>query len=314
MTVVQEPVETRGVEAVVRRRRRVTSGGLFGWLLLLPTVIATAVVSLYPLINTLWLSLRDTVLTGAADGFVGFDNFTRLLSDAYFRGAWLQTIMFTAASTAIETLCGLVFALVLNQKFPLRGLVRAVVLIPWAIPTVATSKMFQRLFDGQVGVVNYLAERVGLIDSYVNFLGESSTALWTIVAADVWKTTPFMTILILAALQTIPGELREAAIVDGAGPVRTLFSITLPMIAPAMFVAALIRALDAFRIFDLPYTLTGGGPAGSTETLSTYAYKQMFSGLQIGYGSAAITITFLTEVLIAAIFTIFLVRQSRRLR
>ncbi|GAA3112364.1 multiple sugar transport system permease protein [Kribbella aluminosa] len=311
MTVLRESVPLTA--APTRSRRRTRSGGVFAWALLLPTVVATAIISLYPLADTLWLSFHDTVLSGKQNGFVGLANFSRLLSDAYFRGAWGQTITFTVASTALETLFGLAFALVLHQKFPLRGLVRALVLIPWAIPTVAASKMFQRLFDGQVGVVNYVLERVGLIDSYVNFLGEGSTALATIVAADVWKTTPFMAILILAALQTIPDELRESAIVDGAGAFRRLTSIVLPMIAPAMLVAALIRALDAFRIFDLPYTLTGGGPAGSTETLSTYAYKQVFSGLQIGYGSAAITVTFITEVLIAGIFVAFLVRQSRRL-
>ena len=137
------------------------------------------------------------------------------------------------------------------------------------------------------GLVNWLLITEGLVDAPINFTGDARTAMGMIILADVWKTTPFMALLILAALQTIPSELTESAQLDGAGPVRQFFSITLPLIMPAMLIAALLRALDAFRIFDLPYVLTGGGPAGSTEVMSTLAYKTLFSGSQYGYGGAS---------------------------
>ena len=200
-------------------------------------------------------------------------------------------------------------ALLLFEHFTGRGLVRAAVLVPWAMPTVVTSKMFGWLFDGQHGVVNWLLLSVGLIRRNVNWYGSVDHALGTIIVADVWKTAPFMALLLLAGLQTIPESLLEAARMDGAKAWQTFLYVRLPMLWSTLLIAGLFRALDAFRVFDLVYVLTGGGPADSTETLSTLTYKTLFSTLQFGYGSTLSTAMFITEALIAAGFAIFIVRK-----
>lgn len=276
-------------------------------------MLAVLAVSLYPVVCTPVLATQDAGLASRQRTFVGLGNITDLLADAVFRKAWLQTMVFTAASTALETGLGLAIALVIHRNFRGRGLVRAAVLVPWAAPTVVTSKMFGFLFDGDNGVVNYLLLKLHLIDAKVNFFGDPHTALATIVLADVWKTTPFMAMLILAGLHTISPSLLEAAAIDGASAGKRFWLITLPMIAPSLLIAALLRALDALRIFDLPYVLTGGGPADSTETLSLYAYQRTFNTLQLGYGSAASTAILVSEIAIAAVFAVFTVRRFRAL-
>jgi multiple sugar transport system permease protein len=202
-------------------------------------------------------------------------------------------------------------ALVLSERFRGRGMVRAAMLVPWAIPTVVTSKMFGWLFDGQHGLVNYLLRSVGLIQHNVDWYGSPDFALTTIIIADVWKTTPFMALLLLAGLQTIPDSLAEASVIDGANAWQQFWYVRLPLLAPSLLIAAMFRALDAFRIFDLVYVLTGGGPADSTEVLSTLTYKNLFSALQFGYGSALATSMFGTEIMIAVVFGVFLLRKMR---
>jgi multiple sugar transport system permease protein len=280
-------------------------------LLLVPTVVTLAVVSLYPVFRGITLSLRNTTLSSQTDSFIGLQNFRTLLSDAQFWNAWRNTIEFTAVSTLVETALGLGMALVLYETFRGRGLVRASMLVPWAIPTVVTSKMFGWLFDGQNGIINYLLKQTHLIQTNVNWYGSTQHALQTIVIADVWKTTPFMALLLLAGLQGISGSLSEAARVDGATPWQYFWRVRLPLLMPTLLIAALLRALDAFRIFDLPYVLTGGGPADSTETLSTLTYKHLFSGLEFGFGSALAMAMFLTELVIAIGFGAYLLRRMR---
>jgi ABC-type sugar transport system permease subunit len=274
-------------------------------------LLSLLAVSLYPVLRTIWLSLRNTSLQLQHDRFTGLKNVRRLQHDAIFWKAWRQTLEFTAVTTLVETLLGLVIALTLYKTFRGRGLVRAAVLVPWAIPTVVTSRMFGWLFDGQNGVVNYVLVRLHIIGHNINFLGSTEWALPTLMLADIWKTTPFMALLLLAGLQTIPTELSEASRIDGASTWQYFWQVRLPLLMPSLLVAALLRALDAFRVFDLPYVLTGGGPASSTETLSTIAYKTLFSGLELGYGSTVATAMFITEALIAGCFGLFLVRRLR---
>jgi ABC-type sugar transport system permease subunit len=281
-------------------------------LLLAPAAATLLAVSVQPIIQGLWLSARDTTLIYPEDAFVGLANYVTLWDDAQFWNAWYHTLVFTTASTVLETLLGLAMALVLHEWFVGRGLVRAAMLVPWAIPTVVSSKMFGWLFDGQNGLVNHGLIGLGLIDQYFGWYSDPDRALLTIVIADVWKTTPFMALLLLAGLQTIPRSLGEAATIDGASSFQYFLHVRLPLLAPTLLIAALLRALDAFRIFDLVYVLTGGGPADSTETLSTLTYKTIFSTLQFGYGSAMATAMFLTEAAIALGFGIWLVRRMRR--
>ncbi len=280
-------------------------------LLLAPALAAIAAISIYPVVLGLWLSLRDTTLSSPTDSFVGLANFQQLLSDGQFWNAWVHTMEFMSASTLLETLIGLLIALNLTERFLGRGLVRAAMLVPWAIPTVVTSKMFGWLFDGQNGVVNYLLRSAGFIQHNISWYGSPDLALGTIVIADVWKTTPFMALLLLAGLQTIPRSLSEAALIDGAKPWQRFWCVRLPLLAPTLLIAAMFRALDAFRIFDLVYVLTGGGPADSTEVLSTLTYKNLFSALQLGYGSALSTAMFITEIFIALGFGIFILRKLK---
>ncbi len=297
-----------------RRLRRALPGALWPWLLLTPAFVSLASVSFYPIINGLYLSLTNTSLITQEQEFTGFSNFLQLWGDAQFWNAWWHTMWFTAVSTLLETVIGLGMALILYEAFHGRGLVRAAMLVPWAMPTVVTSKMFGWLFDGQHGIINYLLLHAGLIDQNINWYGSPDTAMTTIIIADVWKTTPFMALLLLTGLQTVPTSLLEAARMDGAKGWTTFWYIRLPLLMPTLLIAGLFRALDAFRVFDLVYVLTGGGPADSTETLSTLSYKVLFSTLQFGYGSAISTAMFVTEGIIALAFCLYIVRQIRRAR
>jgi ABC-type sugar transport system permease subunit len=284
---------------------------LVPFLLVVPMLASLLAVSLYPVLRTIWMAFRNTSLETQGDSFTGLANARHLVHDAIFWKAWRQTLEFTAVTTIAETLLGLVIALALYEKFKGRGLVRAAVLVPWAIPTVVTARMFSWLFD-QGGLLNYLLVKSHLVSQPVNFLGSTTFALPTLMVADIWKTTPFMALLLLAGLQTIPPGLEEAARIDGASAWSYFWRVRLPLLMPALLVASLLRALDAFRVFDLPYVVTGGGPASSTQTMSTYAYNVLFSGLEIGYGSAIATAMFITEVLIAAVFGVFIVRRIRQ--
>ena len=298
--------------AAPRRRTRRSDGP--AWLMLLPALVALGAVSVFPIANGLWLSLHNTSLVTQDNDFVGLDNFRQLWGDDGFWNAWRHTVVFTLVSTLAETVIGLGMALLLAEPFRGRAAIRAAILVPWAMPTVVTSKMFGWLFDGQHGVVNWVLRALGIIRENVNWYGSVDHALGTIIVADVWKTAPFMALLLLAGLQTIPKSLIEAARMDGAKAWQAFLHVRLPMLWSTLLIAGLFRALDAFRVFDLVYVLTGGGPADSTETLSTLSYKTLFSTLQFGYGSALSTAMFVTEAIIAAGFALFIARQLRQPR
>ena len=274
--------------------------------LLIPAFATIAAIALYPAGRTLWVSLHKVSMILPGAKFVGLDNYDRLLDDDRFVNAWTNTIYFTVATVTLETILGLGMAMVLAQNFRGRGLVRAAVLVPWAIPTVVSSRLWGLIFSTDSGIANYLLKEGHVIDRYQNWLGEVDLALNTIVVVDVWKTTPFMALLLLAALGTISDDLYEAARVDGASMRQRFTQITLPLILPVMLVAVMLRALDAFRVFDVVYILTGGGPADSTETMSTLTYKVLFSATQFGYGSTMAAAMFLTLLAMALIFLSFL--------
>src|SRR5260370_8657516 len=269
------------------------------WLLLAPALGAIGAVSVYPVLLGLWLSFRNTTLSSPDDAFVGVSNYKQLFADGQFWNAWGHTREFTGVSRFFETVIGLAMALVLTERFVGRGSVRAGMLIRWAISAVVTSKMVGWLFDGQHGLVNYLGHFFGVIHTNINWYGSPEFALPTIIMADVWKTTPFMALLLLAGLQTIPASLTEAASIDGANPWPQFWMVRCPLLAPSLLLAAMFRALMAFRIFDLVYVLTGGGPADSTEVLSTLTYQNLFSALQFGYGPSFSTLMFFIAVVSA---------------
>ncbi|AOL34886.1 carbohydrate ABC transporter permease [Geobacillus thermoleovorans] len=234
--------------------------------------------------------------------FVGLKHYKDSFSDMRLWKALWNTTFFTVVSVAIELVLGLGIALLINKAFFGRGVVRATILIPWAIPTAVSALMWKFLYDGQNGIVAHYFETIGLVDRMGDLLTTEAGAMFAVIFADVWKTTPYMALLLLAGLQTIPSSLYEAASIDGATKWQQFTQITLPLLKSSILVALLFRTLDAFRVFDLIYVLTGGGPANSTETISILAYKVMFSQTNFGAGSALAVIVFLCVAVISMIY------------
>jgi len=282
-----------GGGGLARHRRRAA------YLFLLPMAAALALVAAWPLLRTIYFSFTDARLNEIADHrFVGLLNFRYLAADPdWWRAVW-NTVFFTFVSVSLEALLGMVVALTLDARMRGRGLVRAAVLIPWAIPTVISAQMWGWMLHDQYGVINEILLSLGLIDAPRAWVADPDLALWSVIAVDVWKTTPFVALLLLAALQLLPGEVYEAARIDGLGPVGMFFRITLPLIRPALMVAIIFRGLDALRIFDLMYVLTGNSQA--TASMSVYARQQLVDFQDVGYGSAASTALFLVIAAITA--------------
>ena len=253
----------------------------------MPSLILLSIVTIYPLIYVLYLSLQKRLLIFNVSRFVGIDNYLFLLKDGRFFNAFKNTLYFTVMSVTLELLLGLAIALLINRPFRMKGLIRAIVLIPWAIPTVVSAKMWEWIYNTDFGILNYL------LGVKINWLGSTFWAINAAVFMDVWKTTPFVVILLTAGLQVIPKDLYQAARVDGAGRWDIFTRIVLPLLKPVILVVLIFRTLDAFRVFDAIYVLTGGGPANTTETLSIYAYKVLFQTLQFGYGSTLAVVVFL---------------------
>lgn len=280
--------------SLTRARRR------SAWLFLTPMLVILAAVAGWPLLRTFIFGFTDANLSDLGNyGFIGFENFYAvydgetfgLLADPEWWQAVWNTIYFTVISVSLETVLGIIVALVLNQEFKGRGLVRAAVLIPWAIPTIVSAKMWNWMLHDQFGIINDLLTSLGLIATPIAWTANPDTAMVAVIMVDVWKTTPFMALLTLAALQMLPSDCYEAARVDGIHPVRVFFKVTLPLIKPALMVAVIFRALDALRVFDVIYVLTPNNP--NTMTMSVYARQLLVDFQEVGYGSAASTLLFL---------------------
>ena len=258
-------------------------------------------VAVYPIAYAVWLSLHEySVITPGLSRFAGLRNYTTALSDPAFWSALGTTFAFTAISVGLELLLGLAMALVMNEAFPGRGALRAIVLVPWAVLSVVTAMMWRSIFEPDLGIANQFLSWLGLPGGDTVWLGQRGWAFAVIVIADVWKCAPFMALLLLARLQTIPSDLYEAARVDGANAWQRFRRITLPLLAPAILVALIFRTLDALRIFDLPYVLTRG--ANGTETLSLYAYQQLTVEGIVGRGSALSVITFVVIMGVSLVY------------
>lgn len=272
----------------------------------LPALSVITLVAVFPVFYVFYLSLHKRVLTFNISNFIGFDNYIALFADSRFWNALKNTIYFTGVSVAFELLLGLSIAVLLNRAFKGKGFMRAVVLIPWAIPTVVSAKMWEWIYNTDFGILNYI------IGTKVNWLGSPFWAINAAIFMDVWKTTPFVALLLIAGLQVIPKDLYHAAKVDGAGNWYIFRKITLPLLMPVILVVLIFRTLDAFRVFDAIYVLTGGGPANTTETLSIYAYKVLFQLLQFGYGSTLSVIVFVCVGLISIFYVRLLSRSVRK--
>lgn len=272
---------------------------------ILPAAALLFFVTLYPVAYVAYLSLHRRLLIFDISRFVGFDNYFFLLRDDRFWNAFKNTAYFTALSVSLELILGLSIALLLSRSFRFKGIVRAILLIPWAIPTVVSARMWEWIYNTDFGILNYF------LGVKINWLGSPVWAMNAAVFMDVWKTTPFVAILLTAGLQVIPLELYQAARVDGAGNWSIFRRITLPLLMPVILVVLIFRTLDAFRVFDAVYVLTGGGPANTTETLSIYAYKVLFQTLQFGYGSTLSVVVFLCTGAISVFYIRLLSRGMK---
>ncbi|VAW10834.1 Maltodextrin ABC transporter, permease protein MdxF [hydrothermal vent metagenome] len=291
-------------------RQRVFSA----WAFMAPMLLVLAAVAGWPLLKTIYFGLTDASLDGLDDyNFIWFRNYLEwvdygdgtgewfgLLADPSWWRAVRNTLAFTVASVSLETVFGLIIALVLNAEFKGRGLVRAAILIPWAIPTIVSAKMWAWMLHDQFGILNDMFMSLGLISAPIAWTASPDTAMAAVLMVDVWKTTPFMALLTLAALQMVPGDVYEAARIDGVNPVKVFFRVTLPLIRPALMVAVIFRALDALRIFDLIYVLTPNNE--QTMSMSVYARQNLFDFDKFAYGSAASTFLFLVIALITIIY------------
>lgn len=272
----------------------------FGLILIIPTFLCVALFSLYPIIYSFYLSFHRIILglPGLGQKFVGLQNYIDLFHDRIALHSILNTLLFVFISTSSEIILGLIIALAIHQQYKGRGAVRAAVLVPWAIPTVVASQMWRFLFNDKYGLVNY-AFFGRDITHYKAWLADPFFAFCAIIFADVWKTSSFAALLILAGLQTIPDELYEAAKIDGANGWQRFTGITLPLIKPALLIALLFRTMDALRIFDLVFVMTQGGPADSTNVLQFYGYKKIFAEGLMGYGSTISVLVFMITLIIS---------------
>ena len=282
---------------------------LTGWLMLFPALFILSLVFIYPIARAFWLSwFSENLGTQLQPVFTGLANYQRMLGDGRFWQSLWNTSVFTVVSVVLELFLGLGVALVLNKSFFGRGVVRTIAIIPWALPTAVMGLAWAWIFNDQYGVVNDILFRLGLIDTGINWLGSPALAMVALIIADVWKTTPFISIILLAGLQSISEDLYEAHKMDGASPWQSFYQITLPLLMPQILIALLFRFAQSFGVFDLVQVMTGGGPAGSTETVSIYIYSTVMRYLDFGYGAALVVITFLLLVLAVATISLILNR------
>lgn len=286
------------------RRRRGLSERRLAAVMVSPSIVLMALVAAYPIGYAVWLSLHDySVRVAGLSRFDGINNYVDVLGDSTFWSAFRTTMIFTVSSVTLELLIGLAMALCMHQAFKGQGMLRTVVLVPWAVLTVVTAVMWRSIFEPTLGFVNSLLGAVGLPDDTV-WLGEEPHALIVMIIADVWKTAPFMALLLLAGLQVISSDVYEAAKVDGATAWQRFLRITLPLLKPAILVALIFRTLDALRIFDLPFVLTKG--AQDTNTLSLLSYQTFQENRILGTGSAMAILTFIIVMIVSFLYIRFM--------
>ncbi len=284
-----------------------------GFYLLLPAIVLLLLVFAYPIGRSLWLGLfAQNLGTELQPVFIGLDNYVRILGDGHFWQTFWITLRFTVISVALELLLGLGIALILNRPFQGRSAVRTIAILPWALPTALIALGWTWIFNDQYGIANDILLRLGLLQTGINWLGEPFTATVALIIADVWKTTPFISIILLAGLQSIPADLYEAYAIEGASPWQRFGHITLPLLLPQIIIAVLFRFAQAFGIFDLMQVMTGGGPGGATEVVSLYIYANAMRYLDFGYASALIVVTFLLLLAVIALCSVIIQRSRDR--
>ncbi|KQW56898.1 ABC transporter permease subunit [Ensifer sp. T173] len=271
------------------------------WLLMLPLLAVMIAVIGWPLVDTVRLSFTDAKLVGTEGSFVGLDNYAKVLGGSNFMRALVTTTWFAVVSVTAEMVIGVLAALLLNQQFRGRTALRALMILPWALPTVVNATLWRLIYNPEYGALNAALMQIGLIDSYRSWLGEPSSALTALIVADCWKNFPLVALIALAALQAVPRDITAASLVDGAGPFNRFRYVIMPYLAGPLLVALVLRTIEAFKVFDLIWVMTRGGPANSTRTLSILVYQEAFSFQRAGSGaSLALIVTLLVTVLAVA--------------
>jgi trehalose/maltose transport system permease protein len=298
----------------VRRRRSTRlqrKQTRLAWILLAPALAVVALVALYPLGQTIYQSFTNQQFLAGIEPtkFVGLSNYRYLIHDSIFRNSVVVTVKFTVITVFFEFLLGMVIALVVNSNFKGRGVMRAVMLVPWAIPTVVSAQMWKWMYDDTFGVINDAGMRLHLIHHNVAWISQPNTALGAVAAMDIWKTTPLVALILLSGLQVIPTELYEAADVDGASKWRQFWRITMPLLRPAILVALIFRTLDALRVFDVFYVFFGSRL--DTQTMAIYDQNTIVATGDVGYGSAISVAIFLIIGLFVVIYSTFLRVQEQ---
>jgi len=284
----------------------------YGLLLMSPVLIVFLAVACYPLIKTIWMSMfiNRPSEPWLGQKFIGAANYIQFFQDPILWKSIYNTLYFTVVSVFFELVIGLLVAVLINREFFGRGFVRACIMMPWIIPTVIAANAFVFMYHDTFGVLNDIMVKAGIINDYVAWLSSVDTAMNSIIVADVWKCFSFMTLIILAGLQSIPHELYESAVIDGANEVQAFVRITLPLLKNTIFVALLFRTIDALRVFDMVMVLTEGGPADSTMVLMTNVYRYTFRYMSLDKGAAVSVLSFLIILVFALIYICVLSRQN----
>lgn len=280
--LVEMPGKTGRVHCEKKRKN------LSNWLFLAPCLLTLALCAGWPLLKTIYFSFTDAALDSLNDfQFTGIDNFINLARDQDWWIAVKNTFVVTVVAVPLETILGMIIALILHRNFKGRGWMRAIVLVPWTIPTIVSARMWAWMLNDVYGIVNELIIRVGIVDSPIPWIADNTLSIVSIILVDVWKTTPYMALLLLAGLQSLPQDCFEAAEVDSIPFHKILMKIILPLMKPTIIVAMIFRGLETFKIFDLVYILSSGNSA--TATMSVFARKHLVDYADVGFGSAAAT-------------------------
>jgi multiple sugar transport system permease protein len=282
---------------------------VLGFLFLLPAAVFLIIFLTYPLGLGVWLAFTDTRI-GRAGVFVGLENYESLWTDSVFWLSVFNTILYTVGASVLKFALGLWLALILNQHLPFKAFFRAIVLLPWVVPTVLSAIAFWWIYDAQFSILSWALIKLGLIDTNINFLGDATNARASVIAANVWRGIPFVAISLLAGLQTIPQSLHEAATLDGATPWQRFRHITLPMLTPIIAVVMTFSVLFTFTDFQLIYVLTRGGPLNATHLMATLSFQRAIPGGNLGEG-AAIAVAMIPFLLAAILFSYFGLQRRR---
>ena len=275
----------------------------FGYLCILPTIIIFAIFAIYPVFRTIFLSFfKYRLQTGNLRTFIGFENYLTMFKDSRFLNALSFTLIFSIITVSVEVILGLIFAQLMNMPFKGQWALRVIVLIPWSIPTIVSGFMWKFMVNDQYGVFNQILYSLGFIENYIPWLSQDLTSRFILILADIWKTSPYVSLLVLAGLQNIPESLNDAAAIDGAGAIRKYFSITLPQLKPVLATAVLFRLISALKIYTVIAALTNGGPGFATESLTMYTMRTFFSAGNYGYGACLSTFTLIMTCIISLLF------------